>query len=402
MSERSHFWLAFALYWVLSLIKIRAFAGVGRFWAEEGKYFYADIARAGFGPGLRYLFNGHLELLSNFSVALATLVELRHAPLVTTYISLALQSAPVALLLARHAQLGLGRAAALAVVVMLVGLPQAGEVWANSINLHFHAALLVALIAVLDVPIGRAAWLSRSLLLFGGLSGIPANFLAPVFLYRAMVERSRERWLQFALLAACAALQIGLLLMNGIGAAREIGFDPLLYARVLVAQHEYGLVFGTKLGARLASKLLGDDARAYGLLLVSALPFALLLWRLLREPRARILVACALLLSIMCFATALGEKLEFVSPIDAGRYFYAPNVLLVVALFGLLRAERRSWWVYGLCLLLVCVALPRTKSYLKGPDWRIEYQRAIDEKAATIAIWPNGWTMQTPQVQPAR
>src|SRR5258706_8595137 len=192
VGERMLFFIALAFYATLSLVKMRAFLLEGRFWAEEGAIFFVQISGLPLLERFFFLYYGHLELATNAVIAISTLVPLRLAPLVTTHLSFVLQSIPVALLIAYRGRLGVPAWGILPLLLIVVGLPQAGEVWATSVNLHFHFSLLAAIIAAIEIGPGYPRILFRGLLALSGLSGIPANFLAPVFLGLAIRTGERE------------------------------------------------------------------------------------------------------------------------------------------------------------------------------------------------------------------
>src|SRR5690606_33630689 len=86
---------AACFYLALSAVKMRAYLGHGRFWAEEGADFYSAMAGGSAVAHIFLLFHGHLELATNLVVYASPFVELKYAPLVTTYLSLAIQCVPI-------------------------------------------------------------------------------------------------------------------------------------------------------------------------------------------------------------------------------------------------------------------------------------------------------------------
>lgn len=400
VSENHFFVIALFTYLVLSLVKMRAYLFSGRFWAEEGKYFYADIAQSGFFKGLVYVFNGHIEFMTNAVVAASTLVPLKWAPLITTYSSYLLQFIPIALLLKYRNEFSLNRYAVFGVVIIAAGMPQAAEVWANAINLHFHFALLVALIAALPITAQNNTWLFRVLLLAAGLSGIPANFLLPILFFQALRERHRERWIQVAILGACCAMQLAVIATQGLG-DRKVSFGPITYLMVALAQHEYALVFTAKKSLRATrhlANIFSGDTHALATAAVGVAFFAAFLYRSLRHiTPARIMVVAAMVLSLLSFATAIGDKTQMISPAGGGRYFYASNLLFVIALFSLLRTQHNKLILIA-CVAITLIAAKGVKTYIKGPDWHREYEQASSQHLDTINIWPTGWIMKYPYV----
>ncbi len=393
-------WAAFV---ALSLYKMRAYALDGRFWAEEGRDFYAAVAGGGW-RGVFFVYNGHLELATNAIMTLATRVDLRHAPLVTTWLSWAVQALPVGLLIHARGQLGLSMPRALLFVFAAAALPQSAEVWANSINLHFHLALLVGLIALLPAPGGRAAWGARGLLLLSGLGGIPPNALLPVLAWRAWREQSRERRVQALILGATAALQLVLLAASGFDLeGRDTATPPLLLWMALLAQH----VVSPLLGMRLSGPVIGSfdvfhggGAAAWALALALSGGCALFAARIVRRgpAAARTALGAALLLAVFCVLTSLGNRTVLVSTDVGGRYFYAPNLLLLLTVLLATPPVRAPGW-RALVVAWVLFALPGLKVYLGGPPWPEALARATAAGAAAVEIWPPGWQLALPPGQ---
>lgn len=393
--------LAAAFYLLLGLGKMRHYLASGRLWAEEGTFFFHDIAAAGWLDGLFYQFNSHVELMTNLVIMAGTSVDLRYAPLVTSYLSFALQSLPVILLLCFRHSLHLNRLAVFGVIVVLAGIPQAKEVWANAINLHFHFALALGLI--IAIPIAdqrRYRWVMRVVVLCCGLSGIPAHFLAPVLCYRAWQERDRERWIQLAILGACTLMQLALIASAG-SLGRELVFDPVVYALVALYQNGCLLLLGypgSKVSEAFIRQALGGDGVAVAgvVIALGVVAFCLVRAGVQSLPR-RFLLLGALCLSYASFVTALGDdRSMMISRLFGLRYFFASNVLFAVVLFGTL-GLRRNLLVIACAVVATLAALRGVNATFKGPDWREAYDTAAAEQRSRVEIWPRGWYLQLPE-----
>jgi hypothetical protein len=393
---------AVALYFALGVAKMRTYLLEGRFWGEEASIFYEQMVSLPFLERVFFVNYGHLMLPANVVVALSVEAPLAFAPLVTTHLSFLLQSIPVFMLAALRRELGLERWALAALVVVIVGLPQAPEVWANSVNLHFHFSLAAALVALAPTSQGWRRHASRALLLVAGLSGVPANFLVPVFLGLALGSRERERWIQFGILAATAAVQLGLMLGSASPVGpRTIAWDPRLYWLAIVSQQTLSPLFGVEMGDRLAHALrrvLDNHAHATLFALFCSLPlFAFAKAAISRSaPGARVTFAAAALLTTLAIAGSIGDKASLVSANGGGRYFFAANVLVAVFVLRL-AAARRDLLLRTLVAILLVSSAMRSMDYLGGPSWRAEYEAAMRSGAERIGIWPPGWSMRNPR-----
>lgn len=397
--ESAVLWVAVLL---CSLVKMRTYWQHGRFWAEEGCNFYVGIAARDGGHGLLFIFNGHLEFMTNVAVWCSTLVNLQYAPLVTTWFSWLLQLLPIGLLIHCRRQIELSFGRALLFILAAAAVPQSPEVWANSINLHFHFALLAGLIAVLPSPAGRQARLFRVLLLLAGLSGIPANSLLPLFVVLAARSRLRERWIQAGILAVTAALQLGLLVAHhGLAAeGRNVVTDPLVLWLALLSQHIVSPLLGIKLAGRAIDQfnlLITDSPTAWALALAISAAYVSL-WVLVlmrRRTTSAWCLASALLLAVFCILVSNCNRIVLVSADLGGRYFYASNLLLLLGvLLAIPRATSRTWReVFALWALLSWYGL---RNFIPGPPWPEAFRQAQLQEAGVIAIWPQGWTMANP------
>ena len=399
VDERAFSLCTLAFYVALSLVKMRAYAQDGRIWAEEGAIFIAQMTGMPLLDCIFFLYYGHLQLPTNIIVTLATLVPLEQAPLVTTYVSFFVQSIPVALIVLFRDRLHLARWGALAVLVVIVGMPQAAEVWANSALLQFHFALLAALIAVMELRPPYPTWTLRILLAICGLSGIPANFVLLILLAQAVTTRQRERWVQAAILGVTAAIELALLATHSeaIG-ARTVTFDPRLYWLPIVSQEILSPIFGFVVGEDLAAilrKVLLNEPGPFAFALLCSLPmFAFAQAALVeRARRLWILPFSALVLALLGILGSIGDKAALISAAGAGRYFFASNALLAIYVAALAGTGTVRWARTAL-VVLVLAALAHVPHYSGGPPWRVEYERAVVNHQTQINIWPPGWMMK--------
>lgn len=404
LKKLAFFFGTLALYIALSLVKMRYYFEDGRFWAEEGTRFVRGIYGLDLLDAIFWIYHGHLEMVTNLVVYVSSLTSFERAPLVTTYLSLLVQALPVMVVIAYRAQLKLSKWSVLAWVVILVGIPQGNEVWANSINLHFHLALLVAIIAAIPPQHGWQRHPLRGAILVSGLSGIPANFLAPVFFWLAVKEKDTERWVLFGILAATTALQISLLLFSGSHLGhRTYEFDSVVFLLSTVSQSFLFPLFGADIGRHIGFLLVHNtlEWEVFGLVLVAALlwPIILLiaaLWRHGSRSEWTLLVSAAVL-AALSFWLALGpERTPFVSG-GGGRYWYAPNALLFLSLLIFLNRLKIRTGQFFLILVVVTSLHSIHSDRLRGPQWAEEYQRAVAEGERRVPIWPGGWYIWIPE-----
>ena len=399
--------LVMALFLILSFWKMHSFLLEGRFWAEEGVHFYTDISKLeSFWSGLSYLFHGHLEIVTNLLVLLSTKVDFQFAPLVTTYLSFLLQFIPVAFVVLCHRNLGLSRFHTFLFVVVITGLAQSAEVWANSINLHFHFAVLAALLAVFEPKTSSQKLGSSSLIAICGLSGIPANFLVPVFVLKAIFVKSRISLIHALILTATALTQISLLLSHQLAMGnRQIILPPLITWYAVVAQQIWSPLAGFQIFKDaiiiMHNGIFGSSWLFLGGLMIAMLGTLPILYFSSFAIRHKhkvilLLIGSSVSLALMSVLTALGEKLGLVSEFGAGRYFFASNFLGCLVFF-VFASKRPNWMIRIFSLVLVLSCFSRVDNMFIGPPWSLSLKEARESNSPEITIWPDGWQMANPE-----
>ena len=344
-----------------------------------------------------YIFHGHLELITNLIVYASTFAGLKLAPIVTTYTSFAVQTIPIFFIIRYHKTFSLTRLSTMLVVVIAVGLPQALEVWANSINLHFHLGLLAALIAAINPNDGPPKWVSRLLLAMAGLGGIPANFLVPVFAMLAIKTQQAERRVQCSILSLTAALQILLLIFHhsDVG-SRDYFPAPLAFWLASIAQSVASPLFGFSTGEQLVNIMKGAlDMKSASILLAIFLSIPLVHLFMIGAANklspVGIIIISAFTLLFMSLVTALGNKEALISSANSGRYFYASNILFAIAFLASIKEYKPL--ISIAVFVLTISSLINVNKYTGGPDWKASFSVARSNGDTTYNIWPAGWIM---------
>lgn len=396
--------LGLVVYTILSFVKMHNYSATGRFWAEEGTAFVRHIYGKGFFESLMFLHQGRLELWTNLTVYLSSLVDFQHAPLVTTYLSFLIQTLPILFLLGYRRKIALSGPLAILWIVLLAGLTQSNEVWANSINLHFHFALLAALIAIFPVQTGWHRHISRVFLVAAGLSGIPPNFLVPVFAVVALIERSKERWIQLALICTTMLLQAYLLLfVSGFTtASRPVNFDLWVFLLAFFNQTFFSILAGVDISNHLSQILyhLTYELEFEGIIFLGLFLFPLIyLIKLMVKHGNWIeykLVFIGIFLAFLNFGFALGyDRTPFM--IGGGpRYWYVSNAIFLLFLISFLVRKR----VVGGKVILFFIFLSSMHAIhsdrYSGPNWVESYTAAKANNETVVSIWPRGWKMRIP------
>jgi len=399
-----------ALLWVfflaLACYKQPAILLQGRFFAEEGSYFFPRLCDRGFLDSLSFLFLGRLELVTNLAAWLASHFPLAHAPRVTVFFALAAQSLPVFLLGYTRRDLGISLAGCFLFTFLLVSLPQMPEVFLNTTSIHFHFAFLAALILLLPAPQDRLRHLFRGLLLASGLSGVTASFILPFFLLRAYLEKDRERLYQAIPLISTTLLQTALVLLHG--EPRDMGQNlPASAISFIIHQMITPLVGFQAMGQTsvLLQELPARHFAGAPLAFAAVLGWAAAWFAILRSRRQAgfyalglnlFLVAALSIFSLSSMASCMG--------IYCMRYFFVQNCLFLLALImGLHQSFRAGRFFLGAYLSIMLLAALSTNFLFRvwdAPAWPEALQKAMlryePGRPLTVDIWPPKWVAVLP------
>jgi hypothetical protein len=375
-----------------------------RLWAEEGLFYQ----NAWFMPAWQALFReygGYLNIVATASGLIARYsVPLRDAPLVTTGIGLLFQCCPAVLIVTSRATWLQARGAMMLAVLAVAVAPATEEVWLQTLHSQNHLALCAALILAFDDAPGPAVrWFRRTLLFLAPLCGLLAVIVLPLLIARALLERSRERTVQCALLAAGSLIQLGLFFSPQSGAAlgRSGAIWPgiMLYALFVrhVAVPLIGLQTASAIGKGLYFSLKAGASPIWPIALLAVFGAALgaaSLWRW--RTGAPWLLAAAALIALVSYAGAINGGLMLLYPYALERYSFIPEVLLICTVIAIASQERIATVVaaWMIAVGLFDYTLPASPYFATGPDWNTEARLWEADPDHVIRLWPNGWYMQ--------
>ena len=202
----------FALLVALAFLRSPHVLLEGRFWAEEGSIHFAHASNEGGLSGLTFIDQraGYLNLVPNVGTWIASLVPLSIAPLITTWIAFGVLLYLLWITLAWPSDLLATKAARLIAAGLLLFGPAAHpEVWLNTINSQTHLGIvgIVMLFVRLDDLSSRQFGASIAGLLVATLSGLYTVVLSPLFVWRALRDRTRRTIIHAAVVAGATAFQ---------------------------------------------------------------------------------------------------------------------------------------------------------------------------------------------------
>jgi hypothetical protein len=384
---------------------------LGRFWAEEGALF---LLRAWQMPWYRALFApwaGYLNLTANLGGILAWhLPPLAWAPYVTSALAMGIQLCPAILLLSSRDPWLQRRWVLLAALLLVLTVPAADEVWLSSIESHFHLNLCAGIILALAVPVGAAGLFRLLLLLLGALSGPGSWVLTPLFVVRAVLERSWRRAGQAAALGLGVLLQLGFFYTHHAG--RPYAIRPLRFLEIAFSKHMLlpfiGLRQGRSIGEHLYQAVHAGHVPRWPIYLaVTGGALAVAVFATTRRTEPRWLALAAAFLAGASYIGSMGDPTAMVMPQAGGRYAFAPQALLALAVLavaatqggrvGLIAKFITLWWI---AIGVAYFFDPVSFVFATGPGWRRELSRHIADPSHVVASWPPGWIVPLPPPRP--
>lgn len=399
--------LAFALIVILRLPNVFL---KGRFFGEEGSYFFAYAWHMEWWEALFHPLGGYLNIVASggtlFARALVGggLIPLEWAPWVTALIALAFQMLPaVVIVTARDAWLA-PRLAKPAALLLIAAAPVAHEVWLHTLHSQFHLTICVALIVVLDIPQSRALRALRLFILaLAPLCGPAAIVILPFLALRTLVERQPARMIECAALGLGAAIQ--LLLFYFPVTVRGHSFDPAMLSTLLLIRQAILPTAGPFVASD-AGFAIFKSSEAGSMMLVTLATCVLLFGSLLalglrnwRQPSIWLSLP-ALVIACISYYGAIATPQSMLLPLVGERYSFVPNVLFGLSLIALATTSRGrlSRFFSGVVALQVMVAVifisGPTALMADGPAWPDEVAKWRADPNYRLKVWPDdGWTV---------
>jgi hypothetical protein len=404
-------WLVLATFVVLLLVSFSRSPYLfmhGRFWAEEGAVHFQHMFEHD-GPGsLLFLYgrSGYFDGFANAATWLAAQVSLTRAPLVTVWISFGVIVAmlwiilywPSALLPTRDSRI-------IAAVLMTVGTVAIPSVWLNSLEAQTYLTLITLLLLFVHLTL-----LTRVRLVFGAaviataaLSGVYAGLLAPLFVIRAVMQRT-GRAIAYATVAVVATL-IQLAVVVHLHGSGQTADTKLVFrgvgtvVRSVSSYHIAGFLFGPQNAAR-AHAHAGSPVLFAGLSLFALGVLVLLTAMLVRVPDRRVPLALAAAFLIEELGINYGAGSDVFL-----RFAVVPiGILILMLVHGTATTDRAGLRAagLGLCALVFLFGLSTFWTYQASnlrcqgcPDWSHEVEQWQHGQTSRLAIWPYPhWVVQ--------
>lgn len=405
----------FLLFAFAVLLRQPAFLLKPRFFCEEGTVYYAYALHHPILDSLLRTAQGYYSLVQNVSALLAAYcVPVEWAPLVTTLVGAAIQLLPYAIILWSRASFWQRDYAKFLGCLAVLTTALSNDIWLTSVCVHFHLSLVTGLLLLEEVDthsrwrVAMYGWL----LLVAGLTSPVSGFLTPLYILKAWWARNRASLVQALILAGTTVIQL-IVVIGSADVLRGRARAELDYPTFIAIWFNKSFVLPVA-GARIASWMAFDVLKpirdfwprlfpSYSLILgaILVLFLALVSYRQQSHRMVYLLGGYALLLAISIVTSTMGEeKFCLVYPYHHNRYFYAPSVLLVLALLnGCYGGVGRPQWQRLFCTGCICMAVATGTWGLKTmhsynpewPDWREECAKWRQDPTYEPKTWPPEW-----------
>lgn len=382
----------------------------GRFWAEEGTYFYHNALVQSPSEALTYVFGGYLNLAANFFTLLSTwVVPTDYAPYVTICAGLLFALLPLFLLFTAQDAWLQNFKTKLVITFLFLLVPASSEISLQSLHIQFYLALSCAIIAALEIQNNYQRWLRLVVLFFAPLCGLMVVPLIAVFGLRFITERKRLRFEQTLLLTIGSAIQIFFFYQHITGSTRHYGFSVVDFLSVSFARDLLIPFFGiTKPSIHFIQEL--HQARLnshipFRTCLIVLIAISPILFWLLRYPKTRPafwFLLSALLLRVVSIYGGIGGALDMIDPYSSERYVFCSQALFCLALvyFAVSLNGSTKKIVDFLILWLIVVGMfnyllpfPATAH---GPSWYKEISIWKNDHNYKPRCWPDNWVVEIP------
>ncbi len=397
--------LAFALMVILRVPNVFL---QGRFFGEEGTYFFAYAWHMEWQEALFHPLGGYINIVASGGTLIAkalvssSIIPLEAAPWVTATIAFAFQMLPAVIIVTARDTWLTPQLAKPAALLLIAAAPMAHEVWLHTLHSQFHLTICVALILALEVPQSKGLRRLRLFILaLAPLCGPAAIVMLPFLGLRALVECNPARWREFAALALGAAVQ--LLMFYYPVAVRGHSFDPAMLSALLLVRQavlplagpfvakDAGFAIFQNMSGGLLLALLALCLLLFGTLLVLGL-------RQWRQPSLWLSLP-ALMIACISYYGAIASPMALLLPLVGERYSFVPNVLIGLSLIALAStAQKRLSQVLAALVsieILVAVAFmsgPKAEM-ADGPAWPDEVAKWRTDPNYRLRGWPSGWTV---------
>lgn len=415
-------WLLLIVYGSLILLRVPAIVWPGRFWAEEGTVYFSKYYSSSVWSSLLSVELGYYSLFNKLAIIPASRIAPLHlAPVFTMIAAFAVMITPAWLWLYSKPELR-GNSYRMYAVLAVIMLAQPNqEIWLNTINSQFLLCVSTAIILISSVHRPLTHYTRLAILFIAGMTGAVSCMLLPFFWIEFAWDRDKRKFQEaIALTVACAVQVLCVVTSDG----RDTGLHLNLLPWALLIKQWILPMFGVEIANYLAGIIRRQQLWQQTFLTMLALtPYVAISLGFLfyGSRRSWYLFASSLFIASISFLKSMEAQsadliVAHISALGAGRYYYAPNVMMAIAIILPQRTTARicqshahifrlaTRWIVALYILVgihdYVTSTQRHKWFFEGPSWQTEVQEWKKRESDGLKIWPIPWTMTIKQSEP--
>jgi len=414
---KSLFYLLYAF--LVLLLKTPGLFRQPRLWAEEGPLFYEHFQRGNYDI-FTYAPQGHLVLLTNFSLYLASLFPIYYAPTATTFFSFSVLMLMFFLLIFFCHYINVAFFQIILLISSIIFIPSSLEVFLTSTNLQWLSCInitLILLILLHHTNISPIHFVGLFLVFAFGLTGAPSLTNLAAYVIAFLLYPRRNIFLYLLVLLICFFYQI-FIISNNITSlsTRAFSLDIVFFGDALIVNMILSLFFST-FSIIYINSTIGLFYFLFYFRLVFISLFTIIFsrflyqWSVIVYPKpsallllARshffniILIVAIIFALIVNLAGMLPPRDQLYSGWAGGRYFFSSSVLLLLWLASLSRHPSKFARRVSTALLMtstlsgfLAFSLADWPGIFTGPPWQSQSAGCERPKPCIIEIWPVGW-----------
>ena len=387
----------------------------GRFWAEEGTYFFSDLYGKSFVDSIFYVYKGTVQITTNMAVYLSANVPIRFSPLVTSWIGTAfIASFAFSYAIWAKSLKIEWPFCAIAIGTLLIS-GQFYEILSNSTNLQWICSLLVLLFAFFPAAsVSKHFVIYALVVLLSGLSGVPSNTLAPLMFAKAWVDRSLEKALLAIILSFTTLVQIITIFGSSLSDRDLSRYSLFELIYMSIVKPGLGIIL-TQKGSQVIMTPLYENFSDVSLFSLSIILLAFYMYAIYRskfDTSAKVdlilLIITASYVSVINVAGSLSSEVNAMTGVGGGRYFLIGHLSALMSLCIIIVQSQAplSWFgraILGLGIGLnagYAIATNMTNRYAVHGSWQAQVDGCQRARVGIcdVVIWPGNlgqeWVVQ--------
>lgn len=357
-----------------------------RFWAEEATQYFRDPYINGLSA-IWHEHKGYYSLVPSVAGYFATFVPLEHAPLVTTLFAFFIQIIPFYLIFISKSEYLDTSLKKLFFSMIILFIGATPEIWLNSITSQFHFIIITFLLLIENKKLMSKikTYMFYLLALLAGLSGIPANLLAPMFIYKFFMTKQKVNLHIVGIFALTTAIHLMFILSADRihDMQNDISYNVL--GNIFLSLFQYPIFYSGKIN--LDTLLI--------------LPLLYIIIKYLSQKKYfEIFFGSALFLGVVMILTSWGMN-------GGQRYVYASSVIFILGLTAGLFDTTLPKLIRIILLVYISTAIynnikhfPLVHGQFYSKNWKSWHQQALlykEHSIEKIILYPPNWSVTLPR-----